>query len=251
MGTSEQGGAIAFDPADLGADRFADATLVRWLISTAKHKADEAAQVVMNWSAVNPALWQVDSDPHVELVIGGWVEGLGLHVATEGENGSRWFAFARPQAVYCPHVRAAGDAYRLRVRLAGCSSLGDRVDFCMIVAPFGAPTVGYGDISDVFGGPIPEDPDRALLGWPRKLWTGVTSTTPAVLTPDDGSSIITIPRDVVDRSLVMRTSVRDLGGEPVGVVFPMLQISMFGQTFHAASRPQIHAAYAAEFVGHV
>lgn len=232
MGTSEQGGAIAFDPADLGADRFADATLVRWLISSAKHKADEAGQVVLNWSAPVAALWQVDSDPHIEIYGPG--VGGALHVATDEQNGERWFYFGL-RGLYSPHVRAAGDAYRLRVRLAGCSSAGDRVDFGFVVAPatLGSLLAHYGSVG----------------GWPSKLYSEITSTTPAVLTPDDGSSIITIPRDVVDRSLVTRTSVIDLGGAPVDVVFPLLQVIPVGQTFHADSVPQLHQAYAAEFVG--
>lgn len=250
MGTSEMGGAIAFDPADLGGDRFADATLIRRLISTAKHKADQAGQVVVNWSAPPAALWQVDSNPYQELVIGGWVEALGeeLYVATEGEGGSRWFAFPSSYA-YCPHVRAAGDAYRLRVRMAGCSSNGERVDFGLVVAPFGTQLLEYGDISDVLAGSIPEDPDRLLLGYPRKLWTGITSTTPAWLTPDDGSNVITIPRHIVDRSITTQRTVTDIGGSPVDVAFPLLQITPVGQTYGAISRPQIHALYVAEFVG--
>lgn len=241
MGTSELGGAINYASADLGADRFADVLLMRDLLSTAKHKADQAAQVRANWSTPVTALWTANSDPHNEIY-GPGVEGA-LDVATEDEDGSRWFQFG-PRVVYCPNVRADGSAYPLRVRVGGRNSDagGAVVDFGLIVVP-----AGLADLGLDFGA---SGADR----YPSKLYSGVTySASPAYLTPDDGSHLITIPRGLVDEALLIHaaawSTLTDIGGLPISVQMPLLQVIPIGQTYGGVSVPELHTLYVAEFVG--
>lgn len=239
MGTSTNQGEVLYDPADLGADRFVDTVLMRDLVNTAKHKADQAAQVRACWVAPASGVWPAGEGPRTHEPWGGEGEG-DLQTASGDDNGARWYYFPR-RAVFCPHVRADGQGYQVRVWLAGASSAGDRVDFGVVVAP-----VGLSTIIDSWG--------AAITRYPVKLYSNITSTTAAELTPDDGSHVITVARSIIDEALLLQagswTAVDDIGGSSISVTMPLLQVVPFAQSYAAStSEPLLYGFVAAEYVG--
>jgi hypothetical protein len=227
MGTSLGAGEIRYDHADLGADRFVDTALMRDAVDTALHKADEAGQVRLHYVSESKA-------PATYLTIYGNGEAGALDTGTEDDP--VWYLFPL-RARYLPKLRADGRAYPLRVRLAGAASGSGTVDFGIVVMPASAPTLGG------FWGDAP--------AW-TKLYSGVTSTSAAWLTPDDSSNLLTIPSSIVEEAYRLEAAITtktDIGGDPTAVVAPALVIYVLGATRTGGVVPRLYAAHAAEHVG--
>jgi hypothetical protein len=229
MSTSAFGGSILYDPADVGADRYCDAAIIRdGVANSALHKADSAAQHRAVWVAGVEALWSADSDPW--LVPSGDLSALALRDGV-------WYTMPL-RGAYAPKVRASGAAYRLRVWLAGRSSDGGAVDFLVMVSPRSTRShfVTFG------GDPI----------WPFKTYSGITSTTIAELTADDATRILDVPKSVVDASLGLETwsTLTDLGGVPIGLRVPMLEVVVMARRVGAGSTlPELHGVAVEEVIG--
>lgn len=240
MSTSETDGEILFDASQLGADRAVDTVLWRDAVNTALHKADQAAQVRMCWVAPSEAAW---SHEHArwQQIYGDGIDGA---MRTGTDESPAWYYFGL-RAVYAPKLRADERGYSLRVRLAGCTSVEDSaMDFAIAVMP--------GRAASAFGwsGAAPGEGTP----WPVaiKTFTGITSPTPAWLTPDDSSDVLSISRELVEWGARLESAwptLTDLGGAPTLVIAPTLSIMVLGQRRGDLGRPRLYAAYAAEYVG--
>lgn len=226
MGTSSSAGEIRYAHADLGADRFVDTALMRDCLDTALHKADEAGQVRLHH------MGQIKGPSYTDIY-GDQSEGELL----EGtEDDPVWYFFPI-RARYAPKLRADGSGYPLRVRVAGYASGAGTVDFGIAVVPGGASTgvLAYGDA------PL----------W-RKTFMGITATSTAWLTPDDGSNLLQVPASLVEEGyrLEPRWSTNvDIGGAATTLVIPTLMVVVFGASRTAGVVPRLTAAHAAEHVG--
>lgn len=238
MSTSLSSGEIRYSYAELGADRAVSTALMRDVIDTALHKADQAAQVRLNWVAPAAAVWTAGGEPHVSIY--GDQEAGGLDTSTE--DVPLWYRFG-VRSFYAPKVRAGGQGYQLRIRLAGASSDGGTVNFAVIVQPGRASTLGtfYG-----------MDPASGTVPVAIKRYSGITATTPSYLTPDDGLHVLTIPRVLIDAAYALESAYTtdvDLGGAETAVVIPSLTIVPIALTLTADTVPVLYACHAAEFVG--
>lgn len=236
MSTSDLEGVTPFDPSIYAADEPVGAARVRdELVNTALHLADEAAQVRYAWVAVNGALQVGNEAPHAEIEA---VSALDVASGYDpGESGQRWYLFGEGVS-YAPKIKAGGTPYPLRIHVAGASSGGDRVDFGVVVAPRNAP-----QLQATWG----DTPQGAV-----KKWGGITSTSAAWLTPDDGTSLLEIDKRIVEEALALEPSwstLTDIGGNRTSVRLPLLQVKPFGQTWNAASVPELHGLVIAEVIG--
>jgi len=226
--TSIHMGTIAYDPIDVGADRFASTGIIRdGVVNSALHKADEAGQARCAWSAPVTALRDQDGTSYV--VPTGDLAGLGLRADV-------WYQ--QPlRGAYTPKVRASGKGYRLRIDLGGRSSAGHSCDFAVVVAPR-----AVRNLYAVYGG----DPI-----YPIKLYSGVTSTTVAMLTADDGTRWMDVSQSVVDEALGLETSstLTDIGGAAIALRAPMLEVLVLARTADVTSTPELHLFGAHEVVG--
>ena len=236
MGTSTAGGEIRFDPAELGEDRFVDTGLARDFVDTLLHKADQAAQCRANWVAPVAGLWSASSDPHVVPRGDDGTEDS-LDEGGTGTDEQRYYFFGM-RAVFPPKIRANGAGYKIVVRLGGASSDGGTVDFGVAV--------------------LPKDTLPSLLGYAsdtpfdRILTAGVTSTTPAWLTPDGGSYVLDVSARLIEAAAAGGAGFRtldDVGGSEITTVIPELVVVPFGQTRAAGTSPQVFGFWAQEFVG--
>jgi hypothetical protein len=231
MSTSSNRGALPFDPTVFGADEPMGAVRYRdELLDTALHKADSIAQVRYAWTAPDPSLLAGNETPET-------IPHTGTDLDEATVDSPRWFGFGEG-VTYCPKVRADGSAYPLRIDLAGASSGGDRVDFAVVVVPrleagiqplWGATPIGI-----------------------SKVYSDITATSAAWLTPDDGSRMVEIPRTVIDRALALESpwsTLTDIGGDRTSVVMPLLRVAVYAQTFDAASSPELHGLVVAEYIG--
>jgi len=231
MSTSSNRGALPFDPSIFGTDEPMGAARYRdELHDSALHKADSIAQVRAAWIA-----------PKASLVANNEVPETTIHAGTDltesTVGGSAWFAFGEG-VVYCPKVKADGSGYPLRVNLAGASSGGDRVDFIVVVAPRREPA-----LQEAWG---------STPTGTSKLYSDITSTSAAWLTPDDGTNILLIPKTLIDRAAALESSwstLTDIGGNRTSVQMPLLQVAVFGQTRDTASDPELHGFVCAEYIG--
>lgn len=227
MSTSVHHGVYLYEPAAFGADRFVDTALARdGVVNSALHKADSAAQPRCSWMASPEALWTVDSNP--------WLVPFGDAAGTL--TAATWYPF--PLRIgYCPKVRASGKGYRLRVQIAGRSSAGDDCDFQVIVAP------QHGRLWEFYGVPDP--------AWDTKIYSDVTSTTIAALTPDDGVRWMDINVRTVDEALERESwdTLTDISGSLVGVRAPMLEVNVLARTADTDSTPELHGVSVAEVIG--
>ena len=231
MSTSSNRGALPFDPSIFGADEPMGAARYRdELHDSALHKADSIAQVRAAWVA-----------PKSSLLVGNETPETTIHAGTDVDEATvdttAWFAFGEG-TVYNPKIKADGSGYSLRVYLGGRSSAGDRVDFAVVVAPRRTPA-----LQELWGSsPIGE----------TKLFSNITSTTAAWLTPDDGSNMIEIPKTMIDRAIALETpwsTLTDIGGDRTSVVMPLLQVAVFAQTYDITSAAELHGFVFAEYIG--
>ena len=204
MSTSPLEGVILYDPADLAADRFCDTAIIRdGVANSALHNADESAQHIATWCAPAAAVWTEDSDPF--LVPSG-------DLASAARRDDVYYAFALTP-IYAPRVRSNGDGYRLRITIAGASSDNTTaVDFAVFVKPRSAPSWGgYGILNP---------------SWPSKVYTGVTSSTAAMLTADVANLYLDIPRAVIDEAMdgPMPSTLTDTGGDSIGLRVALLTV---------------------------
>lgn len=227
MSTSPFQGQILFAVGDFDVDEPADTALVRdALCGSLLHLADEAAQVRVCWVATDATL-SVANTTHADL--------------TPADNGSvtvdEWFEFPL-RGVYCPKVRADGSGYPLRIHFAGTSSAGHSVDFAVLVAP----RLAEDRLLGGWGDPI----------WPRKYYSGVTSTTVGWRSSDDASLMLEVPADTIAAALDQErawATYDDLGGTPTSVIVPTLEILVLGKTSNVASVPQLYGLVASEYIG--
>lgn len=241
MGTSLSAGEILYDFSELAADRFVDTALMRDLVDTALHKADEFGQVRLHWAAPKSTVWVENNDPF-DVITGGDRTTDSLDVGSA--EAPIWYFFGA-RSFYCPKVRADGSGYKLRVYMAGCSSDGGEVDFGMLVMPGRARNAWL-----TWGG----TPGDGSTGYPvaAKLFSGITSTTPAKLTPDDASNILTVSSAMIEAAYRLESvtsTLVDIGGAPTSIIMPTLEVIPFAQTLNSGTVPRLYLANAAEFVG--
>lgn len=228
MSTSIFNGTFLYDPADVGADRFCHTAIIRdGVVNSALHKGDSAAQPRGIWCAPVASLRVEDGDPF--SVPSSDQAGLTLRLNTYYH-----FGFA---AVYCPKVRASGKGYRLRITIGGRSSGGDDCDFVVIVSPYGSSAFSSWGVLET--------------SWPQKAYSNVTSTTIALLTPDDGDRILDVEQDIIDQALEGSTwsTFTDTGGDAIAVQIPLLNIGVVGRTSDAGSVPELHLFAFQEVIG--
>lgn len=227
MGTSGSSGEILYDHADLGADRFVDTALMRDCLDTALHKADQAGQVRLQWCGT------IKGDVYSTIYGDDDTSGA----LREGTADDPVWYFFPLRGVYVPKLRADGSGYPLRVRVGGCASGAGTVDFGIAVLP-GRASTGW-----LYSGGSPTY---------RKTFMGVTSTTAAWLTPDDGSNLLQVPSSLVEEGYRLETlqaTKVDIGGADTVVTIPTLQVVVFGQSRTAGVVPRLWAAHASEYVG--
>lgn len=220
MSTSPHEGVYLYNPAEFGADRFVDTGLARdGVLNSALHKADSAAQPRCIWVAPPAALWVDDSDPF--LVPEATQVGIFFRFPLVGH--------------YAPKVRASGAGYRVRITLGGRSSAGHSCDFKVMVTPPGVRLFG-----DTTGTP-----------WPTKFFSNVTSTTIAMLTPDDALRWLDIPQRVIDEAVARESwsTLTDIGGDSIGVIAPRLEVTVFASTANVSSTPELHLSTFQEVIG--
>lgn len=224
MSTSDHDGVYLFDVAEFGSDRFVDTALVRdAIVNGANHKADSAAQPRAAWTAPASALWTDEGNPWLEpadsLLGGGMTVGV-------------WSIFP-VFATFAPKVRASGAGYRLRVTLGGRSSAGHSVDFGVFVSTR----------RDVIA--------AQTTATPGKEYSAVTSTTVAMLTADDTTRWVDVPRSLIDRASrgSSFSTLLDTGGTPVSVDVPTIDVWVAGKTANVASKPELHLFGCAEVIG--
>lgn len=231
MSTSPHEGIVLFDAAEFDADSPIDTAVVRdALVGSALHKADQAAQSRACYAGTNGS--QDGQDFVVPTTAGG-----SLEVATGSTNGARWYGFGLTSVVV-PKVRADGEGYELRARLGGRSSNGGRVDFLISVSPRMTTR-----LQQSFGGtPV----------YQNKLFTNITSTTVAWLTPDDASHMIEVPRSLIDEALALEpawVTKTDIGGANITMPLPLLEVRPFAQTWNAGTLPELHGWSVAGYIG--
>lgn len=230
MSTSPLEGVILYAAADLAADRFCDTAIIRdGVVNSALHNADEAAQHIATWAAPAAAVWAEDTDPF--LIPSGDLTALALRDDVY---------YQMPLTpIYAPRVRSNGDGYRLRITLAGASTDNTTaVDFAVFVKPRSAPSWGgYGILT----------PD-----WPAKTYTGITSSTATMLTADDATLYLDVPREVIDQSLdgPMPSTLTDTGGDSIGLRAALLTVVIAAKTADGgASNPELHLFTCHEVIG--
>ena len=227
MSTSPHEGVYLYDPADFGADRFVDTALTRdGVLNSALHKADSAAQPRGIWTAPVTALWTDESDPW--LVPSGDLSNVALRADV-------WYLMPI-KGVYCPKIRASGQAYRLRILIGGRSSAGHAVGFAVSVAPRGS------QVFALFG---------TLAAWPTKTYSAVVSTTVAMLQADDTNRILDPTQALTDQALERETwsTLTDTGGDAIALRAPLLEINVFAKTVNVSSTPELHLFAWQEVIG--
>lgn len=231
MSTSPHEGIVLYDTAEFDADAPIDTALVRdALVGSALHKADEAAQQRASYAGVNGSL---DGQDFIAPVTASGT----LDVATGATNGARWYGFG-VTSILAPKVTPDGAGYYFRARVGGRSSDGGRVDFLVSVSPRMTTRlqISYG----------------AAPAFQTKLFTNITSTSVAWLTPDDGSHLIEVPRALIDGALALEPAwitKTDIGGANITMPLPLLEVRPFGQTWNGGTVPELHGWSVAGYIG--
>ncbi len=243
MATSESVGEIRTSAIELGADRFVDTMLARDLVDSALHKCDEAGQARIAWVAPSSTVWPAGGATPYEAIYGDQADG-DLLLGTEGAPW--WYSFGLGFR-YAPKVRFDGRGYRLRIRIAGACSSAGTVDFIVVVMAGAVYGAGY-----YYAGGDPGDgTDGSTVGVRR--YSGITSTTPAWLTPDGGGAdYISLPATMIEEGYRTNPSYPtrlDIGGAPTTLIIPTIKILVLGSSRTEGVRPQLHGFYAAETVG--
>lgn len=228
MATSEQKGIILYDALDLAEDGPADTALCREeVVQSALHKADEAAQPRSSWPALNSAL--IGPDPYLRP----WPPSTtspGTFDVVASESSPRWYPFPF-ETIFFPKMLPDGSGYRLRVTVVGASSSGgDRVDFGVFVQPHGSLWQ-------------PDAPAKTAQ---------TTSTTPAALSWDDGTTYVDVPARVIGEAAALEgawVTYEDIGGDPISVPAPAMSLVVMGQTWDAAAVPRLYDVQIGEYVG--
>jgi len=145
-------------------------------INNALHYADQRAQVLVNWQEVTSG-----------------TEGQTNAAPPGGQSTSSWSEIDR--APFSASLKTDGTPYRLRIQLAGYSQGGAAVDFRLIVSDFDS-------IDDYVFSP----PTYA------ETYTGITSTSTAILTPDSGLNYIDVGIQAADPALRIHSTLDDLAG---------------------------------------
>ena len=83
------------------------------------------------------------------------------------------------------------------------------------------------------------------------LFRSVTSTTVAMLTSDSGDRYIDPGRDSIDEALERETwsTLEDIGGTPIALQVPMLEVAVLGRTSNGLSTPELHLFAAQGVIG--
>lgn len=235
MSTSPTDGVIPYDPSIFATDEpLGTARVHDSLLASALHKADMMAQHRAGWVAVVDTL-QVGNVEAVEVPRSYYASGDETALPVAATDVPQWQLFGCP-AVYVPKVRADGSGYPLRVRVGGRSSDGGRVDFGVVVAPrLATPAQILTDVTAA-----------------QKLYTDVTSTTIAWLTPDDGSHMLEVPKGLIDRALGLESAwvtKTDIGGDRTSLVAPSVQVVPFSQTWSVGTVPELYGFAAQEYIG--
>jgi hypothetical protein len=130
------------------------------------------------------------------------------------------------------HVREDGSGYDLRIRLhARITQASDTITY---TARISAPGVDYDTTFDA--------------GITSETFDTV-STTGAWLTPD-GDNIIKVPPYIIDAATRSVSTLDAVGGNPVGVLWPVVELNVFGQRDSGStSEPELTGLYVAEYIG--
>lgn len=232
MPTSPHDGVILYDPNALDTDQPIDTVLVRdAVIGSALHRADVAGQARAAWAAVDPAL--TNDAPYIDLRDAHPTSGGVLQVATV--TYARWYAFPL-RARFLPKVRTFGDGYRLRIRVGGASSDGDRVDFAIVLAPHAA----HADLYEGTGGTV------------IAAASNITSTTAAWLTFDSGDDFVDVTEETIARALDLagvELTQTDVGGDDTSLRVPPVEVIVVGQRWDLGSVPHLYGVATAETYG--
>ena len=181
-------------------------------VNSVLHCADQRAVVHCNWVSLTTP-----------------VEGQDNGIGAVGTSSSSW----QPILIHhAPNVslKTDGSPYRLRFRVVGASKGGASVSFRFVVSDFASM-------------------ERFAFDPPAyaETFTGITSTTPAILTPDSGLNYIDVGREVADASLREYATLADLGGLSRTVQTCELWISLWSKWNSTTDEGICSGLYVAEF----
>ena len=192
------------------------------VIETVNHLCDEQAQPRVSWMAADSSLLSGGQNQY-------------LWPATPAATG----VYTRV-AIFGPFpisIRENGqDSYKLRILIAGASSAGDSVEFGITVADSMATSVA----------------DRvAGTEYRMKKWDAVTSTSPAWLTPTDGSHVWGVSPAIVGAGIRYYTSTNDVAPYDTTAVIQLSQIfvDVWAKTADTSSRGHLYGLHVAEVIG--
>ena len=224
MATSSQAATVPFALTSIDEGSPIATWIVRdGLIETINHLADEQAQPRINWMAADSALLSGTQDQY-------------LTTATPTATGeyTRIAAFGPFPLSIMPD---GNTPYKLRILIAGASSAGDSVEFGVTIAE------GLvGSESDISEGTADE----------TKKFDAVTSTTPAWLTPTNGSNVWAANLAVASAGLRYYSTHND-SVAPYDIDASIQQTEVFFdvwcKTANTSSSGRLYALHVAEVIG--
>ena len=223
-GTSHTQGRVPFSSSEhFAGEEPVDTRLAQdLLIGGGRAQADAFGQCLVNWMAPRAAVtaaaesYQPTRRRDDAVLVDFWYGLMSRHVGPV-------------------RVRADGSSYRLYMELVGASSGGHNVDFGVSIRWSGVPhvTVSFGPLEGVV----------------NKTYSGISSTTPVLATPDAGGNWLDVSRTAVFRSITTLSTRLDIGGTPAPAQLPELEVRVFGRTSNPSSEPHLYGFHLSEFVG--
>lgn len=212
MASSHYRGHIDYDPGDIAADEPISSGLAFQIVNNANHLADQSAQVRVAWAGV-----ELQTDAFTAETIHSW-----NHIVTFGP--------------FPVTIGSDGRTYPLRCRLAGrCTQSGTSGKLRLVVGSSEDTRLQLVVL-------YPTIPDNALQ-------VNTSSTSNAWLTPWPPKTLLTIPDEVVRESMVSRTTIDSVGGDPIDVSVVMVYASVWGYSIDIGTSVVCSGAYIAEYVG--